>query len=352
MKNLFSISAISFCFILFGCSCSTTQTHRFKTVNGKIPQNSIASLEKISIGGVDQWILIRGENVNNPILFKLHGGPGQAEMATVNYNHDLEKHFIVVEWDQRGAGKSYESINPKSAMTLNQLVEDTREISEYLLKRFNQNKLILVGHSWGSILGIMAVQKYPQLFKAFVSTGQIVNTVEAVKISYKHLTDSAKMVNNEQALTELTEIGEPPFNDKEQNDKRAVYNKWMEKFGADWHGKNPLPRVKLMLSSIEYSLFEKLHFQSAAKKSFNILYPDLIKINLFNQVKRVQVPVYFALGRFDYRTPSELSLKYLDSLEAPLKKWKWFENSSHFPQLEEPKEFCNFLITTVLVDIK
>ena len=218
MKNLFSISAISFCFILFGCSCSTTQTHRFKTVNGKIPQNSIASLEKISIGGVDQWILIRGENVNNPILFKLHGGPGQAEMATVNYNHDLEKHFIVVEWDQRGAGKSYESINPKSAMTLNQLVEDTREISEYLLKRFNQNKLILVGHSWGSILGIMAVQKYPQLFKAFVSTGQIVNMAEGVKISYKHLIGIAKSENNDQALTELTAIGEPPFNN-EQTEK-------------------------------------------------------------------------------------------------------------------------------------
>jgi pimeloyl-ACP methyl ester carboxylesterase len=352
MKNLLSISAISFCFILFGCSCSSTQTHRFKSANEKILQNSIASLEKISIGGVDQWILIRGVYMNNPILFKLHGGPGQAEMATANYNHDLEEHFIVVEWDQRGAGKSYRSISPKSAMNLNQLVEDTREISEYLLKRFNQNKLILVGHSWGSILGIMAVQKYPQLYKAFVSTGQIVNMGEGVKISYKHLMDSARIENNDQALTELTEIGEPPFNDKAQNERRTVYNKWMKKFGADWHGKEPLPRVKIMLSSIEYSLSEKLHFQSAAKESFDILNPDLMKVDLFNQVKKVQVPVYFAIGRFDYRTPSELSLKYLDSLEAPLKKWKWFENSSHFPQLEEPNEFCNFLINTVLVDIK
>jgi pimeloyl-ACP methyl ester carboxylesterase len=351
MKNSPSIYAISFCFIFFGCSYSSTKTHRFKSTNGSILQNSIACLEKIRIGGVDQWILMRGENINNPLLFKLHGGPGQAEMATVNYNHDLEKHFTVVEWDQRGAGKSFESINPKSAMTLNQLVEDTREISEYLLKRFKQTKLILVGHSWGSVLGIMAVQKYPQLFKAFVSTGQIVNMVQGVKLSYKWVIGIARSENNEKALKELTAIGEPPFNN-EQTEKKAIYNKWMKKFGADWHGREPLPRVKLMLSSIEYSLSEKLHFQSAAKGSFDILYPDLMKVDLFSQVKKILVPVYFAIGRFDYRTPSELSLKYLDTLEAPLKKWKWFENSSHFPQLEEPKEFCNFLSNTVLVDLK
>ena len=345
------ISITIFLFIMLACSCSSTKTHSFKSADGSVIQNSVAILEKIQIGRANQWILIRGKSINNPILFKLHGGPGQAEMATVSYNHDLEEHFIVVEWDQRGSGKSYKAINPISSMTLSQLVEDTKEISEYLLKKFNQKKLILVGHSWGSIMGMLTVQKYPYLFSAFVSTGQIVNMQAGAKISYQYLIDSAKRANNNTALSELTTIGEPPFNVEKQEARIETYNKWMGKLGADWHPKEPLPRVKIMLKSIEYSYCEKFRFQAAAKKSFKILYPDLMNVNLFNQVKKVQVPVYFALGKFDFRTPAELALKYLDSLEAPVKKWKWFENSAHFPQLEEPKEFCSFLINTILPDI-
>ena len=139
---------------------------------------------------------------------------------------------------------------------------------------------------------------------------------------------------------------------EKQEAKIKIYNKWMDKLGADWHPKEPMPRVKIMLKAIEYSYFEKFQFQSAAQKSFKILYPDLKRVDLFNQVKKVQVPVYFALGKFDFRTPSELALQYLDSLEAPVKKWKWFENSAHFPQLEEPKEFCSFLVNTILKDIE
>ncbi len=350
--KIFTLASITiFLFILLACSCSSTKTHSFKSADGTVLLNSIAILEKIKIGGAYQWILIRGKNINNPILLKLHGGPGQAEMATVSYNYDLEEHFIVVEWDQRGSGKSYKAINPISSMTLNQLVEDTKEISEYLLKKFNQKKLILVGHSWGSIMGMLTVQKYPYLFSAFVSTGQIVNTQQGAKISYQYLIDSAKKANNITAINEIATIGEPPFDGENRADKIEIYNKWMGKLGADWHPQEPLPRVKMMLKSIEYSYCEKFRFPAASKKSFKILYPDLMSVNLFNQVKKVQVPVYFALGKFDFRTPAELVLKYLDSLDAPIKKWKWFENSAHFPQLEEPKEFCSFLANTILPDL-
>ena len=129
----------------------------------------------MTLGGVQQWLLMRGWHAESPILLKLHGGPGQAEMATVGLNGLLENDFIVVEWDQRGSGKSGAAIQPAMAMNVSQLVADTIELTEHLTQRFGRRKLIVVGHSWGSVLGLMAVQRRPDLFSAFVSTGLIAN---------------------------------------------------------------------------------------------------------------------------------------------------------------------------------
>jgi pimeloyl-ACP methyl ester carboxylesterase len=143
-------------FIIFGAQCSF-ETKPILDDQGHAMVGSVASLERIMLGGVYQWILIRGNKVESPILLKLHGGPGQAEMAAVRLNRLLEKDFVVVEWDQRGAGKSAQAIEPKSGVNISQFVEDTRELTE-LLKRFHQKNLVLVGHSWGSVIGLEAVQ--------------------------------------------------------------------------------------------------------------------------------------------------------------------------------------------------
>lgn len=344
MKKALYFLLIIFVTTISQMNCVSTKTARITDNSGVEVNGSIAVLEKLKIGGVFQWILIRGNNVNSPIILKIHGGPGQAEMATANYNDELEKHFVVVEWDQRGAGKSYKAIEPNSGMTLNQLVEDTKEISQYLLKKFNRDKLILMGRSWGGAVGLLTVDKYPKLYSAYVGIVPIINMNESVKLSYKFLLTQAKEIKNDNAIEELLAIGEPPFSGKEQNKKRQIFNKWMEKLGADWHQPKPLPRVKLMLNAVEYSFCEKLHFLSAASKSFKLLNNDMMNINLQEQVKQIKIPLYFTLGKYDNRTPVALTTEYFERLEASQKKLKVFDNSAHFPELEEKEAFSAYII--------
>jgi pimeloyl-ACP methyl ester carboxylesterase len=330
------------------CACTSYDTNPILDTKGQILPGSVASLEKIKLGGVDQWILIRGNRVDNPILLKLHGGPGQAEMATVHFNNLLEQDFIVVEWDQRGAGKSANAIEPESAMTVNQFVQDTHELTEYLLKRFHQKKLILVGSSWGSVIGLKAVQQYPDSYRAYVSTGQIANVTAGMQVSYRFLMDEAKRRNNQDAQEELTKIGPPPYFGAGGASRQEQYSKWLTNFGALWHSSQEFDRVGWMLSSVEYAWPEKIRFTSAAQKSFNILMPQLAAINMNVDVPNVAVPVYFAEGHYDHMAPVEVSQQYFAALNAPKKEWIWFENSAHFPQWEESEKFHDLLTKKVV----
>jgi proline iminopeptidase len=209
------------------CGCTSSETKPILDAQGRAIPGSVASLERIELGGVPQWILIRGNNAQNPLLLKLHGGPGQAEMATVRFNRLLEQDFVVVEWHQRGAGKSAAAIDPQSAMNVAQFVADTHELTELLLRRFHRKKLILVGSSWGSVIGIMAVQKYPDLYQAFVSTGQVANLPQGMIVGYRFLLDAARARNDSNAVRDLTRIGPPPYSGADAGAKRDIYGKWL-----------------------------------------------------------------------------------------------------------------------------
>ena len=151
-------------------------TAPFVDAAGKLLPDSIASLERVMLGGVEQGMLIRGSNVDNPVLLYLHGGPGTSELGMVRQHNmpALEKHFTVVVWDQRGAGMSYSARHPESAMTVEQFIADTHELTQLLRQRFGQAKVYLVGHSWGSALGVLTAQRYPDLHHAYVGVGQVV----------------------------------------------------------------------------------------------------------------------------------------------------------------------------------
>ena len=337
--------------IIVGCSlsgCTSYDTRPILDAGGAPLAGSVAKLERVDLGGVPQWILIRGNNAKNPILLKLHGGPGQAEMATVGLNRLLEKDFVVVEWDQRGAGKSAASIEPAAAMNLEQIVADTLELTELLLKRFHRKGLILVGHSWGSVVGLKAIQRRPDLYQAFVSTGQIANYSEGLRIGYEFLILEAGRRNNADALRDLQQIGRPPYDGTDSNAKRDIHGRWLMDFGALWHSAERFDRVGWMISSVEYAWPEKLRYPLTAKKAFNMLLPDLLSTDLKASVPIVDVPVYFAVGRFDYMAPTRVSRAYFTQLIAPQKEWIWFENSAHFPQWEEAEKFHELLASKVL----
>jgi pimeloyl-ACP methyl ester carboxylesterase len=175
----------------------------------KISSAGIASLEKIRLGGVEQWIQIRGNDRTKPILLFLHSGPGFPEMPFSHVNAPLEKDFVVVQWDQRGSGKSYSPLIPESSMTIEQFVADTHELAQLLLRRFGRPKLYLVAHSWGSIVGALTVLNYPELFYGYVGISQAVDPPESERMMYRFALETATAQGDEKAVKELHRIGLP-----------------------------------------------------------------------------------------------------------------------------------------------
>ncbi len=322
---------------------------------GKVIPNSIASLERLKLGGVEQWILIRGKDVNQPILLFLAGGPGGSEMAWVRYyNAALENYFVVINWDQRGAGKSYAAINPVSAMTVEQYISDTYDLVQMLRKRFNQEKIYLVGHSWGTILGVLTAQRYPDLFHAYIGIGQMVDVRETDRINYEYGWSMAKKLNNTEALQELQEVGLPPFTNENLSKKIFTVVKWAKKFMADSHewDDSYISLKTLIKNATEYSATEKQIFWHILADTFELLYPQLyqMNLNLVEQAPKLDVPIYFVEGRYEYDAPFELAEEYYNLLEAPKKEFIWFEKSGHYPCYEESGKFNSIMVNKVLAE--
>ncbi len=311
--------------------------------------NGIDSLEKVTLGGIEQWILIRGHDKSNPVLLLLHGGPGVASMAFHRSFHtELEEHFTVVHWDQRGAGKSFDPDILPASMTVEQFISDTRELVELLRKRFNTPKVYVVGHSWGSEMGTLAVSRHPELFYAYVGVGQVVDSAENEIVSYEFTVDKAMELGNEQAIRELEEIGPPPHDPE----RLMIQREWLEEFGGVHHS----PRasnanlLKLGLTSPDYSLGDWLKFYRGIFFSLEHMWEQINDDNhFFIEVPRIEVPVYFFLGRYDYNTPFEITERYYQALDAPAgKQIVWFENSGHMIPYEEPEKYVDTLVNKVL----
>jgi pimeloyl-ACP methyl ester carboxylesterase len=305
----------------------------------------IESLEKIKLGGVDQWILIRGWNRDNPVLLLMHGGPGFPCMPFAHVAGELEKRFVVVHWDQRGAGKSY-SPSVDRSMNIKQFVSDTLELSDLLRGRFNQKHIFLGAHSWGSIIGALAVAEAPDRFSAYFAISQAANAPESERLMYRWALDKAAKAGNEEALAELNKPGPPPY------ERFGDYNRmvdWIARFSSAEH--RPLTRwrfVHLALESPFYSWADLVRIPLGAKFSFSRLWREAFyDTDLLKQAPRLDVPVFFFLGRHDHTATASAAMaeRYFTILDAPRgKQLVWFEHSGHWPQLEEPERFQTELI--------
>jgi pimeloyl-ACP methyl ester carboxylesterase len=325
--------------------------------------NSIVSLEKIKLGNINQWISIRGKNTDNPILIYLHGGPGTPVMPLFrHFQAPLEDHFIVVQWEQRGAGKSFSWKIPKETMNIEQFISDLHELIEILRKQFNKEKIYLIGHSWGSIFGMFTVQRYPELFYAYIGVGQATDTIETEKRMYHFALDKAKELNNKKAIKKLEKIG-PPFDGLQPpyknfykggyQAKMSVYGLVAKYGGIIYNARDNYTFLRpfykyLPLLRPEYSLFDLLRIIQGNIFSTKIMMKELLTVNLFEQIPELKVPVYILMGKHDYNWSAELAKKYFDALKAPKKDFIWFEKSAHAPNGEEPEKFNNILIEKIL----
>ena len=321
-------------------SCSST-----KKVTS---QNGISEIKYLDINNSKQYVLIRGANIKNPVLLFLHGGPGASATALLRkFNSELENHFTVVYWDQRNTGKSFNRKTPKDEIKVSNYLNDVEYLTVYLKNKFKVDKLFLVGHSWGSRLGMYAIQKHPENYSAFVGVGQEIASYEGEKISYEYTIKKAKEFNNLKAIKDLEESGPPQSGDYTKMYKNGFWGlvnqkEWLLKLGGERYEKTGYTDWILSIwTSREYSFFDLIKYaKSSAFCAGNIVYdPDFSNLNFFNQIPEVKIPVFYISGAYDYNTPWELVQKYANEIKAPQKEFILFEKSGHSPVFEEPKRF-------------
>ena len=308
---------------------------------------AIAVLEKVRLGGSDQWVLERSEDTGNPIILFLHGGPGTSQL-TMNRRDtkDLEKAFIVVNWDQRGAGKSYSSISDTAGMRIDRFVEDTKELTLYLLKKFRKEKIVLVGHSWGSVISALAASRYPELYFCYIGIGQMSDMAESERASYDWTLNQARERNDRSAISKLERMGSPPYPGDWQSSV-LTQRMLLGRFGGEVHGSRSgafWMVLRNIFFSSEYTLIDRINVFRGIMGSMRLLWPELSRVNLFDAVPELKIPVFLVEGRFDHEVPSEIAQKYFEALRAPSKELIWFENSAHLPNAEERDKFNGILL--------
>ena len=316
--------------------------------------NGISSLEEITLGGVKQWIFIRGADQKNPVLIFLHGGPGEPVMGMSSSRHldaELIKHFTVVHWDQRGAGKSYHRDIPVNSMTFDRWVEDCNELIDYLRNRFNTQKVFLVGHSGGTLLGIKVAHKYPEKIQAYVGVAQIINTYEQQKISYDFIVEEAEKSGDAKIQNAIRAIGPPPYDTPEKEHEKARY---IIRYGGFIHD-DPMKQMALImlsyLTSPEYSLCEGFNTMRGKGLNFTMdaRYEEIKNINFAKEIQSIEIPIYFVAGKYDMIAPTVEVESFYGSLDAEKgKKLIIFDNSAHLPVIEEKEKYQKLLVNVVL----
>jgi len=305
--------------------------------------NGISELKPVDLNGYPQWLLIRGQDVSRPVLLYLHGGPGESNMWTAHYTmKELEQYFVCVNWDQRGAGKSFRPGPSPESMTIDQFVQDTIALIELLRARFGQQKVLLLGHSWGSVLAMKVAAARPDLLYAVIGMGQVVDMKRGEDLSYRYVLERAHAEHNRKAIRILEQLGAPPY----RKDGLFVQRWWLFRFGGFVHALGLWEQVSILLNAPEYSIGDCISFvrERDMKFSFRLLGDEVMGVNLLQEIPELSVPVVFFTGSYDYTTPFVLVEQFYASLHAPYKKLIWFEHSAHNPDLEEPEKFQRELI--------
>lgn len=323
----------------------TANTPGIQDENGNTPVNSISELIEIELNGRKQWISLRGWDKNKPVLLFLAGGPGGTQMSAVRHELSaLEKNFIVVNWDQPGSGKSYDA-EPIQRITVETYIQDGDSLTEYLIERFGQEKIYLVGESWGSALGIFLIDQNPESYHAFIGTGQMIDFAETERMDYEKAMEIAGDKNDHEIIKQLRDNGVPPYYGEDVTWKSAVYLNYLSDYMTsnpeiDNAGYNTIRDI----ASPEYGLIDKLNYFRGVINTFNHVYQQLYTIDLRKDYEDVDVPVYFFLGRYDINAPTSLVEEYMEVLDAPEKEIIWFENSGHNPWINESDKFVEELL--------
>ncbi|MDA0205848.1 MAG: alpha/beta hydrolase [Acidobacteria bacterium] len=308
--------------------------------------NGIDESKYVQIGGIEQWITVRGQDRRNPVLLFLHGGPGDAvnPWGCAGFRSWL-KRFTVVQWDQRGAGRTLgrNGADSASRISLERMVEDGIELSELLRKDLKKDKVVLLGHSWGSILGLYMAKARPAIFYAFVGTGQVADPAKNYNVAYADLLAKAKRLGGSAAIRELEGIGPPPYAD---GAGYAVQRKWSNRFeGADFFLSATLG---LAFAAPGYGLGDVNDWIAGQGLSAAQLVPKTSVLTPEELGGEFALPVFVIQGAEDFTTPTGLAKRFVKSIRAPRKAFVEIERGGHFAVFMKPDAFLKELTAKVL----
>ncbi len=343
--------------ILFGMlfAMSPGKPKPFLDKSGKVIAGSISEKIYVNINGVKQGMFIEGKNKNNPVILFLHGGPGMPEyFLAEKYMTALEDNFIVCYWEQRGSGLSYSKNISSNSETTEQLISDTLAVTNYLRNRFGQQKIYLMGHSWGSYLGIQVAARAPQLYKAYIGIGQVSQQRESEIQAYQFMLGQYKAIGNECMVKKL-EAYPVTESDTALNAylKSSLRDDAMHKLGigTTHNMKSVITGIFLpVMQCRAYTLGEKINIWrgKAFLNSFTDLCNQMYSTNLTVKVPKLDMPTYFMSGTYDYTVSNTLAESYFEKIQAPIKGFYLFKDSAHSPMFEEPEKFIRIMQEDVL----
>lgn len=297
--------------------------------------------EYVSVGDARLYLAIRGRSDEVPLLIWLHGGPGGAERPLFRlYNAALEQRFLVVYLDQRGAGRSFDREADPGRLTIARHLADLDAVIGRLLAEFGSRPVVLVGHSWGSALGLLYAQAHPDMVGAFVGIGQVTAELPRQESQYRFVTAEADRRGEVDELAKIKAIGPPPFTVAAE----LSVQRFVERYGGYWRGRPNafllLARAGLQGSAMPWELPGMIRGNDV---SLHAMHEELLMLDLRNRVPAVDVPVIFMLGRYDRQVDSALAAEYFEQLSAPVKRLKWFDTAHNIP-FEAPDAFNDSLV--------
>lgn len=307
---------------------------------------------QVQLGGIKQWITIKGRDDRNPLLLFLHGGPAAPEMPTSwTFQDDWEDFFTVVQWDQRGAGKTYADNDPakvKPTLSVPRMLGDTEELVQYLRQRFHKDKLFVIGHSWGTVLGLKLAQAHPEWLYGYVGMGQIIDMRESERRDYESVMASAKADHNEKAEKELESIAPYPNPSRAPTfDEIGIERGWSVYYGGlSWNRQSYDYYYDTSKLSPDYTDADLKAIDQGAVMSVTALLPELMAVD-FTHTTDFKCPIFIFDGLHDITTNAQLAAEWFRTLHAPEKKLVWFEDSAHMMQIEQPGQVLLHLVEDV-----
>ncbi|GAC1588442.1 MAG: alpha/beta hydrolase [Sphingomicrobium sp.] len=336
-------------------SADTANTNKAKEVVRDLERivapSGIQESYKTSIGGIDQWLNVRGQDQANPIILFVHGGPASPLTPAIwQFQRPLEEYFTMVNWDQRGAGKTYGEADPKDigdSIHIARYVDDAIEVAEYIKKRYHKKKIILMAHSWGTVVGMSAALKRPDLFYAYVGIGQVISSRENERISFEYALEQAKAHDNAAALKEMESIAPYPGDQPITRERIIIARKWPQYYGGLSAFRNASSYYfDAPLLSPEYDEANIRAIDEGSLFTLGKILPEFVSVD-FSNIHTFPIPVVMFMGRHDYTTPTAPTAAWLAKLHAPYMQGVWFEHSAHMIPWEEPGKMLVSLLKYV-----